>query len=518
MGDEIYFAKETINRVSFLRDDPDFIIEALRFANTKLIFIHNSYPIVVASPSSAESSAVKSDGPESTKASSLDKYNAATQAVSGIKPQPTRPPPRLLTVQIAEVPELQDYLIQWAQLNKSESIEIRNYTNVVFLGLMENTNFTAISKQDPAAATGLSDSKETEAAPLSGSKETGVLSYRNKYIGVPYFIVDIKYPSALTLRVSLLANDKNNNNKVVKQSDDTTHAIDIFKLFKQHDIRYDVLSSRNAVFKIPNDDASLFSYGKMYIDWLNKQNFCPQCGSEVIKIHAGTKLLCTAAAAADDDDQDDKDTITKTTTTTTTSTVDGKDGKKPIKKVTYKCESKNLSVSNIQFPRIDPVCIIAVVNLQHNKILLANSLRFPDTTFYSCVAGFMEPGESIESCCKREVWEETGVKCSKVIISHSQPWPYPVNLMIGCIGIAEFNDHDEKIDLGNDPELRDARWFDFDDIKQVLERQIQNADDQKYLPDEKEVENKSLLINVPPKIAIAHILIDAVVNNRFPKL
>lgn len=100
------------------------------------------------------------------------------------------------------------------------------------------------------------------------------------------------------------------------------------------------------------------------------------------------------------------------------------------------------------------------------RILLGRNKRFPPK-WYSTLAGFIEPGESIEDAVRREVWEESGVTLARVILHSSQPWPYPANLMIGAIGQASDPAH-ERICLDHDPELEDARWFDIDEVEEAL--------------------------------------------------
>ena len=71
---------------------------------------------------------------------------------------------------------------------------------------------------------------------------------------------------------------------------------------------------------------------------------------------------------------------------------------------------------------------------------------------YSCLAGFVEPAESVEEAVRRETWEEAGVRVGRVVMHSSQPWPYPNSLMLGCIG--EALPGGEEIHLEHDPELQ----------------------------------------------------------------
>ena len=104
------------------------------------------------------------------------------------------------------------------------------------------------------------------------------------------------------------------------------------------------------------------------------------------------------------------------------------------------------------FPRTDP----AVIMLVHRgeRALLAHSQRFPRTTMYSTLAGFVEPGESLEEAVAREVFEEVGVRVRQVSYHSSQPWPFPASIMLGFYAEAIS----EEITIQAD-ELRDARWF-----------------------------------------------------------
>ncbi len=108
------------------------------------------------------------------------------------------------------------------------------------------------------------------------------------------------------------------------------------------------------------------------------------------------------------------------------------------------------------FPRTDPVVIMLIT--RGNKTLLGRSPGWPDG-MYSCLAGFLEPGETIEAAVRREVFEEAGITVGPVRYLASQPWAFPSSLMIGCHGEATS----DEITL--DPnELEDARWVTREDM------------------------------------------------------
>ena len=112
------------------------------------------------------------------------------------------------------------------------------------------------------------------------------------------------------------------------------------------------------------------------------------------------------------------------------------------------------------FPRTDPVVIMLITH--GNKVLLGRSPAWPDK-MYSLLAGFMEPGETVEAAVRREVFEESGITVGKVGYMTSQPWPFPSSLMIGCYGTATST----AIDL-DENELEDALWVSKEEIIDVL--------------------------------------------------
>lgn len=113
----------------------------------------------------------------------------------------------------------------------------------------------------------------------------------------------------------------------------------------------------------------------------------------------------------------------------------------------------------IYFPRLSPAIIVAVI--KDDMLLMANSPRFP-SKFYSVLAGFVEPGETLEECVKREVYEEVGIAVKNVTYFGSQPWPFPDSLMIGFT--AEYESGEIRVDKN---EISDAAWFKRDEIPRI---------------------------------------------------
>jgi NAD+ diphosphatase len=138
------------------------------------------------------------------------------------------------------------------------------------------------------------------------------------------------------------------------------------------------------------------------------------------------------------------------------------------------------------FPRTDPVVIMLAV--KGDRCLMGRAPQFPEGR-YSCLAGFMEPGETFEDAVRREIVEETGVRVGRVKYLQAQPWPFPSSLMIGCMAEALSDE------IAIDPtELADARWFTKDEVAQILQGEHPQG------------------ITSPPRMAIANHIMRAFVE------
>ena len=116
----------------------------------------------------------------------------------------------------------------------------------------------------------------------------------------------------------------------------------------------------------------------------------------------------------------------------------------------------------INYPRLSPAVIVAV--LKENKILLARNSRFR-LPFFSVLAGFVEPGETLEACVAREIEEEVGITVKNIRYFGSQPWPFPDSLMVGFI--ADYADGMIAVD---DAEITEADWFTREDLPRIPPR------------------------------------------------
>ncbi|ADZ72700.1 NAD(+) diphosphatase [Polymorphum gilvum] len=133
------------------------------------------------------------------------------------------------------------------------------------------------------------------------------------------------------------------------------------------------------------------------------------------------------------------------------------------------------------FPRTDPVVIMLITD--GDKVLLGRPPRLAEGIF-TTLAGFMEPGETIEDAVRRETYEEARIRVGRVDLVANQPWPFPANLMLGCRGEAL----DRDIVIGQD-ELEACRWCSRDEVRQMM------------------AGSHPLGHRIPPPISIAHHLI-----------
>ncbi|KAM5474680.1 NADH pyrophosphatase [Microsporum ferrugineum] len=231
-----------------------------------------------------------------------------------------------------------------------------------------------------------------------------------------------------------------------------------------------------AITSLPSDDAAIYAQARHTIDWNVRNAFCGACGQKTISINAGSKRACPLT---------DLGLLQNGELT---------DSSRPP------CHTRN-AISNLSFPRTDPTVIVAVVSHDGEKVLLGRQKRYPPY-WYSTLAGFIEPGESVEDAVRREVWEESGVIVSRVVVHSTQPWPYPANLMIGAIG-QTAKPEDEVVNLDHDPELEEAKWFDIAEVQEALKYGVSSL----AAPPPPGYKEGGL--RLAPSTAIAYFLIEA---------
>jgi NAD+ diphosphatase len=155
---------------------------------------------------------------------------------------------------------------------------------------------------------------------------------------------------------------------------------------------------------LPADEAGLLAYARAMVTWQRRHRFCGSCGTPTVTSRAGHTMVCS-----------------------------------------------NASCRIEQFPRIDPAIIVLVSDGE--RALLGRQAVWARGR-YSTIAGFVEPGESLEDAVAREVLEETGIFADRIVYHSSQPWPFPASLMLGFTAGAASTEVRRR-----DEELEDVRWF-----------------------------------------------------------
>jgi NAD+ diphosphatase len=166
---------------------------------------------------------------------------------------------------------------------------------------------------------------------------------------------------------------------------------------------------REAAAELPAAEAALAAYAASLLSWHWRHGFCANCGVATEVVDAGHERRCPACGAH-------------------------------------------------HFPRTDPVVIVRVSD-GADRLLLGRSPRWPEGR-YSLLAGFVEPGETLEDAVRREVHEESGIEVTAVAYVASQPWPFPSSLMLGFQALAEGEEPRADGD-----ELEDVRWFRRDEVE-----------------------------------------------------
>ncbi|KQN07075.1 NADH pyrophosphatase [Sphingobium sp. Leaf26] len=171
--------------------------------------------------------------------------------------------------------------------------------------------------------------------------------------------------------------------------------------------------SRAIVGLVPADEVALYGAARSLVHWHARHRHCSVCGATTRPAKAGWSRQCEADACAAE-----------------------------------------------HFPRTDPVVIMLAEH--RGRILLGRQHAWPPGR-YSALAGFVEPGETIEEAVARELFEESGIRVHDVRYVMSQPWPFPSSLMIACIGQAQ----DDALTL-DETEIEDAFWCDADQVRAAL--------------------------------------------------
>lgn len=178
------------------------------------------------------------------------------------------------------------------------------------------------------------------------------------------------------------------------------------------DLPGEVVDPRRAAASMDDGRGAIVAHARSLIDWHQRHGFCANCGGTTELEKAGYARRCNGCG-------------------------------------------------HEHFPRTDPVVIMLAVH--GDSVLLGRQPRFPKG-FLSALAGFVEPGESLEEAVRRELQEEAGIKTGRVAYVASQPWPFPSSLMVGAFAEALTTD----INL-DDEELEEARWVSRAEVVAAIE-------------------------------------------------
>jgi NAD+ diphosphatase len=168
---------------------------------------------------------------------------------------------------------------------------------------------------------------------------------------------------------------------------------------------------REAATELPVEEAALAGYAGSLLAWHRHHGFCANCGASTVQLDGGHERHCPA------------------------------------------CDAHH-------FPRTDPVAIVRVTD-GDDCLLLGRQAHWPDGRF-SVLAGYVEPGETLEEAVRREVLEESGIEVGAVSYLASQPWPFPSSLMIGFSAVATGGEP-----APGDGELSEVRWFGRDEVERA---------------------------------------------------
>jgi NAD+ diphosphatase len=186
--------------------------------------------------------------------------------------------------------------------------------------------------------------------------------------------------------------------------------------------------------RLAGGEAAILGEARALVDWHARHRFCARCGTASLVASGGWLRRCP------------------------------------------NCETHH-------YPRVDPVVIMLAV--KGERCLLGRNKRRAGARF-SCLAGFMEPGETPEEAVRREIFEESGIRTGRVRYLGAQPWPFPSSLMMGFLAEAQSEE------ITTDPdELAEARWFDRDEVRAMVARSLTD-DPAPVLP------------SLPPPLAIGH--------------
>eukprot|EP00088_Acartia_fossae_P055928 TRINITY_DN6503_c0_g1_i1.p1 TRINITY_DN6503_c0_g1~~TRINITY_DN6503_c0_g1_i1.p1 ORF type:complete len:341 (+),score=54.17 TRINITY_DN6503_c0_g1_i1:41-1063(+) len=221
----------------------------------------------------------------------------------------------------------------------------------------------------------------------------------------------------------------------------------------EHEHKSRFTDLRAGLFLVDTSTAHTLSKGWSLLQWKKTMNYCSKCGGKLVKTLSGSQGACPD------------------------------------------CKS-------VYYPQTSPVGIVSICDTEKDKLMLIRQPRYPPG-MYSCIAGFLDVGESLEECVRREAAEEVGIEVDKVTYFGSQHWPFPAgSLMIGCQAEALPGQMPDPCKV----ELEDAKWFTREQVQEAVDRINKN-------PNLRVLKNNNPdEIFVPPRGAIAHHLVQCWLN------
>ncbi|KAH9825342.1 NAD+ diphosphatase [Melampsora americana] len=451
-----YYSGGFTNRLSWMRESPIFLRAALVSPKARFILFNALRPLVNTTPTSNAS--LELPNPfisRSDQIHSLVKisWKTLSAALGGAG----------IEVPVTPTQIIGEKGLMWPQqlidrTPDTEHLPLTRYPTIIFLGA------------DESRTEGLT-------LPLEPSKDSAQdvdQAFEDHTIGSPIWAIDVTEVPSLAHEGQIT--------QIWQEEQDSLGSANAQSL-KFIDLRTALLGL---------SDASIAAQSRSLIDWNIRNRFCSACGRPTHSEWVGWKLACTPDVKRPSDGHQDSNA--------------------PDLHTRAQCLTTKGGVQNFCYPRSDPVCIMAITNSTNDALLLGRKKIWPEG-FYSCLAGFIEPGESLEDSVRREAWEEAGVKVGSVQYHSTQPWPFPGSLMIGVFGEAEAN---PKIRTDLDKELEDARFFPRSVVRKAVETrevitlteaeimQMDEGNSTSNMPSRKSI---ALKLRIPPPTAIAHQLI-----------
>lgn len=262
---DMYFGTEVLNRVSFLREDPEFIQSSLFHPSTRFIFYYKQQPLI--HKNFDNKLCVLTNGSNQAVIDNVDNGKLGYSGKKAI----------IQSGLIDNIPQWQEILTNWYNDNKNHDKNLRAKGKPIFLfmGLLDESVGLNLQSLKFAADT----------------KEETYLDHQGRYQGIAYYAVDLSSAKELTENLINFVNDSIN-----KLHDNPNGTLDSNGIFFTH--------SRKHYLGFEQKEASLYSQGAMLFSWLNTNKFCPGCGEPTIPIYAGGKLFCTNEKKHSEEDDD----------------------------------------------------------------------------------------------------------------------------------------------------------------------------------------------------------------------